>query len=345
MAPPIAGPRSDRRWGVRSSIEMCRNASFICIDAQGLPAHPAPFGAAMTEFDWDDLRYVLKVAAEGSLAAAARKLHVNHTTVLRRVDAFEKRLGMRVFERLPSGYVLTAGGEDLIAAASRIDDEVVALERKLTGRDLQLTGTVRVTTTDSLAVSLLPEILAAFRRAHPGILIELAVSNAMFNLTRRDADIAIRPALKPPEAMIGRRVSAIAFAIYASPDYLAGRQLSFDDLKQSAWIVPDESLADSSVWRWMRATLPDVEVALEVDSLLTARHLAAAGAGLAALPCYLGDSALQLVRVTAPIDEMATELWLLTHPDLRRTARVRAFTEFVAEALGRRKVLLEGRES
>ena len=191
----------------------------------------------------------------------------------------------------------------------------------------------------------MPEILAAFRRAHPGILIELAVSNAMFNLTRRDADVAIRPALEPPDAMIGRRVSAIAFAIYASPDYLASRRLSVDDLRQCAWVVPDESLADSSVRRWMRATLPDVEVAVQVNSLLTARHVAAAGAGLAALPCYLGDSSPQLVRARAPIDEMATELWLLTHPDLRRTARVRAFTEFVAQALGRQKALLEGRKA
>src|SRR5262245_6222849 len=110
--------------------------------------------------EWDDLRYVLAVASAGSLANAARNLGVNHTTVLRRVSAFERRLGLRLFERLPTGYVLTPGGEELIAAARHIDERVTELERKLTGRDLRLSGVVRVTTTDTLMASILPETLA-----------------------------------------------------------------------------------------------------------------------------------------------------------------------------------------
>ena len=174
----------------------------------------------MAGIEWDDLRYVLAVADAGSLAGAARNLGVNHTTVLRRVGAFEKRLGLRLFERLPTGYVLTAGGEELIAAARHIDDTVTALERKLAGQDLRLSGAVRVTTTDTLMASILPEILAEFRAAHPGIQVEVALSNLMFNLTKRDADVAIRPANDPPETLVGRRIAKIAFAIYASPRYL-----------------------------------------------------------------------------------------------------------------------------
>jgi DNA-binding transcriptional LysR family regulator len=291
----------------------------------------------------DDLLTVLAVATEGSLAGAARVLRVNHTTVLRRVAALEQRLGLRLFDRLPTGYVATATGEELIATARQVNDAVVALERKLVGRDLQLRGTVRVTTTDSLAASLLPDLLARFKESQPGILIELAVSNAMFNLTRRDADVAIRPAVEAPEALVGRRISRVGFAVYASPDYVEGRGIDFGDLQRCAWLVPDDSLVDSSVRRWMRATLPDVEVTLRADSLLALRYAAAAGLGLAALPCYLGDTSPDLVRVGRRVAEMETVLWLLTHPDLRRSARVRAFMEFAGGSLARQRAVLEGR--
>jgi DNA-binding transcriptional LysR family regulator len=298
----------------------------------------------MAGFEWDDLRYVLAVADARSLASAARNLGVNHTTVLRRVSAFEKRLGLRLFERLPTGYVLTAGGEELIAAARHIDDTVTTLERKLAGQDLRLSGTVRVTTTDTLMGSILPEILAGFRAAHPGIGVEVALSNLMFNLTRRDADVAIRPAKDPPETLTGRRIAKIAFAIYASPHYLAKHRKP-DDLAAHQWVGPDDSLAGSSVAQWMRSELPETEITLRTDSLLGLRQAAQAGLGLAALPCYLGDTSPDLVCVHGPIAAMETALWILTHEDLRHTARIRAFTEFAANAFNRRRQLLEGAEA
>ena len=297
----------------------------------------------MTGFDWDNLRFVLAIADAGSLAGAARSLGVNHTTVLRRLAAFEEQLGVRLFERLPTGYVLTAGGEELIAAARSIDDTVTTLGRKLTGQDLRLSGTVRVTTTDTLMGSILPNILADFRTAHPGIGIEVALSNSMANLSRRDADVAIRPAKNPPESLVGRQVGKIAFAVYGSPDYMAKRQSA--DAAAHQWVAPDDSLADTSVAAWMRAELRDSEIALRADSLLALRQAAAAGFGLAALPCYLGDVSPGLVRVHPPIPAMETALWILTHEDLRHTARIRAFIDFVAGALSRQRPLLEGDEA
>jgi DNA-binding transcriptional LysR family regulator len=294
----------------------------------------------MPDLHWDDLRYVLAVANAGSLAGAARSLGVNHTTVLRRVGAFEKRLGLHLFERLPSGYVPTAGGEELIAAARHIDDTVTTLERKLAGQDLRLSGNVRVTTTDTLMASILPEILTEFRESHPGIQVEVAVSNVMFNLTKRDADVAIRPAKDPPETLIGRRVAKIAFAIYGSPKYLAKHKAK--DLAGHRWVGPDDSLAGTSVAQWMRSELPESEITLRADSLLGLLQAAQAGLGLAALPCYLGDTAPSLVCVHRPIAAMETALWILTHEDLRHTARIRAFTDFAANAFSRRRSLLEG---
>lgn len=292
--------------------------------------------------EWDELRYVLAVADAGSLAGAARKLGVNHTTVLRRIGAFEKQLGLRLFERLPSGYALTAGGEELINTARHIDDTVAALERKLAGQDLRLSGVVRVTTTDTLMGSILPAMLAEFRTAHPGIQLEIALSNAMFNLSKRDADVAIRPAIDPPESLIGRRVAKVAFAIYGSPRYLA-KHRKLNRLTDHSWIGPDDSLASSSVAQWMRTELSGANVALRADSLLGVRQAAEAGLGLAALPCYLGDTSTGLIRVRAPIAAMETALWVLTHEDLRHSARIRAFTDFVAEAFAQQRDLLEGR--
>jgi DNA-binding transcriptional LysR family regulator len=297
----------------------------------------------MAGLEWDDLRYVLAVANAGSLAGAARNLGVNHSTVLRRVSAFEKELGLRLFERLPTGYDLTAGGEELTAAARHIDDTVTSLARKLAGQDLRLSGAVRVTTTDTLMASILPEILAKFHTAHPGICIEVALSNVMLNLTKRDADVAIRPANDPPETLVGRRVAKIAFAIYASPRYLAKHRKT-DDLAAHQWVGPDDSLADTAVAQWMRSQLPGSEIALRVDSLLGMRQAAQAGLGVTALPCYLGNTSTGLVCIHRPIAAMQTALWILTHEDLRHTARIRAFIEFVANACGRHP-LLEGAEA
>ncbi|WP_407522396.1 LysR family transcriptional regulator [Methylobacterium oryzisoli] len=283
---------------------------------------------------WDDLHYVLAVADHGGLAAAARALGVNHTTVLRRVNAFEAAQGLRLFERLPTGYALTAGGEEMLAAARRISGVVTDLERRLAGRDLRLDGTVRVATTDTLAASVLPRHLADFRARHPGIVVELVVGNRVADLTRRDADAAVRPMTAPPEALVGRRVCGIAFAVYAAPGAEAG-----------PWLVPDEALAGSTAGRWARTHVPPDEVAARADSLLTLRDLAAAGLGRAMLPCYLGDAAgpVGLVRLGAVLPDAATELWLLTHEDLRRTARVRAFLAHMAEALAGEREALEGR--
>jgi DNA-binding transcriptional LysR family regulator len=260
--------------------------------------------------------------------------------VLRRVSAFEERLGLRLFERLATGYALTAGGEELIAAARQIDDTVSTLERKLAGQDLRPSGVVRVTTTDTLMGSILPEILAEFRESHPGIQVEIAISNVMFNLTKRDADVAIRPANNPPETLIGRRIAKIAFAIYGSPQYLKKHKAR--QLTDFRWVAPDDTLAGTSVARWMHSKLPQSEVALRADSLLGIREAARAGFGLAALPCYLGDTSPDLVRMHRPIPEMETGLWILTHEDLRHTARIRTFTDFAASAFSRRRPLLEG---
>jgi DNA-binding transcriptional LysR family regulator len=283
--------------------------------------------------DWDDLRFVLAVADSGSLNRAASTLRVNRTTVLRRINAFERKHGVRLFDRLASGYTLTDAGNEILAAARGFENAIVSLERKLAGQDLRAEGLVRVTTTDTLLASVLATPLATFKQEQPGITLDVTTSNAFANLAKRDADVAIRPAIDPPEFLMGRRVSSVAFAVYAA---------STLDNSDERWIGPDDTLAGTSVARWMRSAMPTVRPDIRADSLVSMRELCAAGAGLAALPCYLGDSDARLVRVRPPIAEMTTALWVLTHPDLARTARVRLLMDHVSAALGRQRPLLEG---
>lgn len=296
-----------------------------------------------SQIDWDDLRLVFAVSEAGTLTGAARRLGVDHSTAFRRLGALEARLGARLFERSRDGYSPTPAGEITIASASRMIADLSELERRLAGEDLRPSGMVRVTTTDTLLDFLAP-LLAAFRIAHPEITLELVAANAFFTLTRRDADIAIRPAVSAPDNLVGRRVAMIATALYATPDYLA-RSGDHGDLRAQDWVGPDESLGHLGSARWMRLEIPAERVVYRANSLMALRAAARAGMGIAPLPCYLADPDPLLERVRPPLEDMASALWLLTHRDLRRVARIRALLDFAAARLGRQRALIEGRTS
>jgi DNA-binding transcriptional LysR family regulator len=296
----------------------------------------------MHTLDWDDLRYALAVAEAGSLAGAARTLGVDHTTVLRRMAALERELGARLFDRLPTGYALTAAGEELVSAARQVSETVSLMERHIVGQDLRLTGTLRVATTDTLARSLLPSALAGFAAQHPDVNVELSTATSMVNLTKREADIAVRPARKVPEHLVGRRVAQVAFAIYAGQAYLR-RTPGRRSLEKHTWVGLDESLGGTSIAQWMRATLGSATVRMRTDTITAACSAAEAGLGVVALPCYLGDRTHSLRRLSKPIASMSTDIWVLTHEDLRGTARVRALTDWLVNALGSERDLIEGR--
>jgi len=281
---------------------------------------------------WDELRFVLAVADHGSLAAAARKLGVNHTTVLRRIQAFEATHRLRLFDRLPTGYALTTEGAELIVAARAIDDTVATLERRIAGQDLKLEGTIRVTTTDSLMSTIVPPHLASFRARHPRITIEMAMTNAHLNLTKRDADVAIRPTRKPPEALVGVRVANFGFAIYGAAAYLDSSPAT--NLRDHVWLAGDDMLANAPTTHWMREHVPEATIAFRADSYIALFHAAQVGLGLAALPCCLADRSPVLRRVYGPDPELMTGLWLLTHRDLRAAARIRALIDHLAQGFG-----------
>jgi len=306
-----------------------------------LPVTSAP----MHSTDWDDLRFVLAVARAGSLAGAARALKVNHTTVLRRLAAYEARIGARLFERLPSGYVPTAAGETMIGELVAIDTAIHDAERRAAGQDRRITGTVRLSTTDTLMASILPSALGQMRAMHPGITLEVSTANAFAILTRREADVAVRPTTTPSETLIGRRIAGLGYAIYAAPSYLAGFAVGAP-LSHHAWLGPDGSLRETVAARWLRVNLRDVAPVAQADSYVALRELAAAGLGVALLPCYLGDMSPGLVRLPrAATLDLGSALWLLTHEDLRRVARIDAVVTGLTRTLSAAKARFEGEES
>ena len=291
-------------------------------------------------FPWDDLRVFLAIYRTGSLNGAARALGVNHSTVFRRINSFEAALGVSLFDRLASGYALTIAGEEMRATAERVEQEIDRLDRRISGQDLRLEGTLVVTTTDTLTENMLGPHLAAFKQAYPGITLDLVLDNQHINLSKRLADIAIRPTLSPAETLVGRRVAGLAFAPYAAKRLIRKRPA---DLAAQDWLVVDDSLAHLAADKWFRKSLPDARIAMRSNSLLGLLHACEAGMGAALLPCFMGDPRNKLVRLGEPVPEAASALWLLTHEDLRHTARIRAFMDFMAGALMAEVDLLEGR--
>jgi DNA-binding transcriptional LysR family regulator len=285
--------------------------------------------------DWDDLRLFLAVARAGSLSGAARSLGVTHSTVFRRIGAFEARLGVRLFDRLPGGYALTAAGGEMRDSVIRIEEEITALALKVTGQDQRPHGTIRITTTDLLAVGVLPPHVAAFRAAWPEIEIEVIVADTVLDLTRREADMALRIGNPGQETLVGRRVGRLGFAIYAA----AGRAPA--DLGECDWI--GYGAAHGPLSRNLARWWPDARQVYRTNSIIAAHAGAKAGIGLAALPCVIADCDPSLIRAAALPEDFMLDLWLLIHEDLRQTARIRLFLDFMATALAADADLLEGR--
>ncbi|MBL8250870.1 MAG: LysR family transcriptional regulator [Candidatus Competibacter sp.] len=280
--------------------------------------------------DWDDYRYFLAVEQSGSVLGAARRLGVNHTTVLRRIAGLERRLGVRLFERLRTGYTPTAAGEELRETALRVQQLLSNTEQQLSGQDLQLSGVVRVATTDTLATGLLFPRLREFRARHPRIQLQVVGSNQLVNLTRREADIALRATNQPPDNMFGRKIGVARSAIYGASGYLNERGYDFNDPRHD-WIGLDETLAHLAEYRWMERRIAPERIVLRLNNLAQKIAAVEAGHGLAPLLCFLAERESALVRLTEPEPLFDTDIWLLGHPDLRQVARVRAVMDFIVQ--------------
>jgi DNA-binding transcriptional LysR family regulator len=294
----------------------------------------------MASMTWDDLSLVLAICRAGTLSGAARALGVNHSTVFRRIKAIENELDVRLFDRQPHGYVMTEAGEAVRRTAEKIDEEVCDLNRELLGRDLRLEGPLRVTAPEGVAVRVLTPLLGKFCASHPGIAMDLVTSSDALRLSRREADLAVRVTRKPPDDLIGRRVCEFRFALYASRAYLHKHRGT--DLEDHRWVLTEESFEQLPASLWKKKDRTSARIVFASNNVMVTVAAARRGIGVVPLPCFLGDSERGLLRVTEPLEELTMNLWILTHPDLRKTARVTALMRFLEVELEKEKPGFEG---
>ena len=288
--------------------------------------------------DWNDLRYFLAVARTGSTLAGGRALRVSQTTAARRVAALEEALGLALFERRQAGYSLTPAGEALVEQAEAVEAAAAAFADAAASQGREVSGTVRLTTEQVYAVTVLAPILRDLHEAHPAIRIDLDTTEEVRDLAAGAADVALRSVVRPTGGgLVGRRVADDSWTFYCSRDYAAarGRPRRPADLRGHPLIGG----GGEGVWRAYRAWLEQYglegEVAVHHGSPTGLLSAVRAGAGLAALPCFVAESEPDLVRCLPPTRDEARGLWLLTHERLRHTPRVRAVLDFLAERLTR----------
>ncbi|MDE2578996.1 MAG: LysR family transcriptional regulator [Hyphomicrobiales bacterium] len=291
--------------------------------------------------NWDDFRLVRAIAEARSLVGAADALGVNHSTVFRRLAQIETDLGRALFERSRTAYATTPAGDEMVALANSMADGVSQFERRMIGQDDKPRGELRVTTTDSIYWSILAPVVQTFTETYPDIKLSIDVSSVAANLSRREADIAVRAAIDPAETLIGRRIAQLAGGVYAKEDSVHVRPAWCDASARYIGYAPP--IDDTEAARWLNRFAKQEQIALRVNSVLMAQRAAMEGIGLAILPRMVGDLTPGLKRLSTRVSA-GTSLWLLTHADLKNSARVRAFMDHAWAQLSRQKALISGED-
>ena len=295
---------------------------------------------------WDDLRLIRSIAESGGLSGAAEQLGLAVSTVFRRLEHMEATLETAVFERHRAGYALTPAGEELLALAQRVDEDVTAVARRIAGqqRVQQPRGELSIATNDTLLTELLTPLFAVFSRRYPEVRLNVLVGNPSLNLARRDADIAIRATDHPPENLSGVKIARTVWAPYGKLSQSAPRRRSGDasPLDGQPWVTLSDELAGHNSNRFVRTNVPPDRIAYTVNTVSGLAEAIEAGIGVGYLPCLVGDMRPGLVRLGPLAPALGNNLWLLSHPDLRNAARVRVMLDFLAAEMVKLRPLLEG---
>jgi molybdate transport repressor ModE-like protein len=287
-------------------------------------------------FDWNDLRHFLAVARQGSTIAAAKTLKLSQSTVHRRLDELEKLIGRPIVIRQATGYRLTEFGKELLPFAARVEDAVSSLERFLVASDEAPNGAVRVACSESIGYRLTQSsVLDKFHNRHPGLQIELVMSDQFLDISKGEADIAIRAGVPNDETLVGRKIVDVPWALYGSRKYVDryGQITCIEDVDRHAIIEFDGDISDHHAARWLRSVAPNAKVVARSNTVSGLMMTVRSGAGLAPLPMPLAGRDPDLVCTLGPVAGLYSPIYLLTHPDLRRTPRIGAFFDFVVEEL------------
>lgn len=283
--------------------------------------------------DWSDIHFAFQVARLGTLSAAAEALEVHHSTVLRRIDALEQRLNVRLFHRHARGYTATEAGKLLLQVASQTQEEFDRLMGQLAGVGEELSGNIVVTTVNSFSPKLTP-ILAEFQRRNPEIRIELVVDSRIFKLEYGEAHVSIRPGNQPKEPdYIVQQLRTMGTTFYASQGYINqyGRMKDRNDIKGHRFISSILPYSNIRHMRWMREHIPDDQIYYRASDFVSMMHAAEADLGIAPVECWLAETSNNMEAMFAPPKDWDSDLWLVTHRDIHRTPKVQAITQFLKE--------------
>ena len=286
--------------------------------------------------NWDDVRFFLALCREGSVTQAGKALDVNHTTVARRIAALEDSLGARLFDRTRDGYAMTQAAENMYDQALEMEAYARAIDRAMAGQDAQLKGSLKLTAPYDFANRVLVPALPRFRERYPCIDIELLTTTDLVDLSAREADIAVRLTAKPPDYLVGRRILPLVHGIYGSRDYLAAPP-------EPPGIIVFRS--QKTLPEWTERRYATAQIVLKTDNLTTMCTAVESGLGLARLPCFEADNIPGLRRLDEPLSPSTWGVWILSHVDLRSTARVRVCREFLASVILEKRDLILGETS
>ncbi len=286
--------------------------------------------------DWDDLRYFLAIARLGSLSAAAKHLHVAQSTVGRRLASLEASLGVRLLNRTPDGYLPTIAGQDVRNQAERVEVEASALERSVGGLDTRLAGLVRVTCSETIASNLVAPCFGSLHVQHPDIMIELIPNPRELSLSMREADISVRMRQPDQRDLVVRRIGTVAYALYASPDYLErhGEPDYTGGCPGHHLITQLDGIQDATQTEWLAELAPRARIALQTTSHAAALAAALHGGGLASLIRFRADQEEGLIRVKVPPPHSSipkSGIFLVVHKDNRKTPRIRVALDHITQ--------------
>jgi len=279
-----------------------------------------------------DLQVMLALVRGGTLAGAGERLGVDASTVFRSLQRIERGLGRSLFERTRSGYLATELAATLTEHAEQMEVALEAARSSVAAAPSQISGTVRITTTDTILHGLVASALRSLRAVHPLLGYELHTGNELASLTRRDADIALRATQRPPQHLVGKHIGPIRVALFTAPRGDV-RQLSDVEAGKADWIAPDDALPEHPSVLWRKRHFPKVAPRYRVNSILSVLELVAQGLGVGIVPLFLAAGRKDVVRLTDALDECETALWLLTHPESRHLRRVGAVYAHLAQAL------------
>ncbi len=284
---------------------------------------------------WSDFHTVLTVARHRSVAKACLALGMTHSTLLRKLASIESRLRTRLFDRVRGRYTLTPAGHEIEQAASAFEPLALAAETRVRGQDLRPSGVVRVAVASILVEHLLPRVLAQFASAFPDVRIEIVASREHVSLIRREADVAIRVADQVPGWLVGRKLAELQFKVYGFRKERSRTNLRpvAELASHRGWISFERDARELKFDRWLDATVPDRSVVLRVDNFSNALKMVQAGLGIAALPAFLESLLPDLQALSEPIPELQTPLWLITHPELKNTMRIKVLMRAIGPAM------------